>query len=132
MKNKEKIIAVSKLLIVLSFAAIGILAVVNELSKPNPKSAVKVNENFADDFVEDFAEKLGGQSNTDTEQASSGVSTFESYQGFGESGKVSVFIDPETGIEYLLYREKVGYAGMGGITPRLNPDGSIKIHDKGE
>ncbi len=37
------------------------------------------------------------------------------------------FIDNETGVHYLIYSHKYdGYAaGMGGITPRLNSDGSV-------
>lgn len=35
------------------------------------------------------------------------------------------FIDSETGVHYLIYSYNAGYAGMGGITPRLNSDGSI-------
>lgn len=44
------------------------------------------------------------------------------------------YTDPETGVHYLIYSEDQCNAGMGGITPRLNPDGSIMVEEteKGE
>lgn len=44
------------------------------------------------------------------------------------------YTDPETGVHYLIYSEDQYNAGMGGITPRLNPDGSIMVEktEKGE
>lgn len=36
-----------------------------------------------------------------------------------------IVTDEETGVQYIIYREKIGYAGMGGITPRLNADGTL-------
>lgn len=35
------------------------------------------------------------------------------------------FIDNETGVHYLVYSYDPGHSGMGGITPRLNSDGSV-------
>ena len=32
------------------------------------------------------------------------------------------YIDPDSGVHYLIYTHKAYNAGMGGITPRLNPD----------
>lgn len=38
------------------------------------------------------------------------------------------FIDPDTGVHYLVYSHyNGGNAGMGGITPRLNSDGTIMV-----
>lgn len=37
------------------------------------------------------------------------------------------FIDPDTGVHYWIYSHGAGYVGMGGITPRLNSDGSIMV-----
>lgn len=44
------------------------------------------------------------------------------------------YTDPETGVHYLIYSEDQYNAGMGGITPRLNPDGSTMVEktEKGE
>lgn len=44
------------------------------------------------------------------------------------------YTDPETGVHYLIYSEDQYNAGMGGITPRLNPDGSNMVEktEKGE
>lgn len=40
---------------------------------------------------------------------------------------VRIWTDEETGVQYVIYRESSlnGYAGFGGITPRLNADGSL-------
>lgn len=35
------------------------------------------------------------------------------------------FIDPDTGVHYWIYSHSGGYSGMGGMTPRLNSDGTI-------
>lgn len=37
------------------------------------------------------------------------------------------FIDPDTGVHYWIYSHKVPYGGMGGMTPRLNSDGTIMV-----
>lgn len=35
------------------------------------------------------------------------------------------FVDQDTGVHYLIYSCKLSNAGMGGITPRLNSDGTV-------
>lgn len=50
-----------------------------------------------------------------------------------DNSDIYIITDPETGVQYLVYshREHLD-AGMGGITPRLNADGTImvsEIHD---
>lgn len=40
------------------------------------------------------------------------------------------YTDPETGVHYLIYSEHQYSSGMGGITPRLNPDGSTMVEEK--
>lgn len=40
---------------------------------------------------------------------------------------ISVWTDPETGVQYIVYSRKRGEAGIGGITPRLNADGSLCV-----
>lgn len=37
------------------------------------------------------------------------------------------FIDSETGVHYWIYSHGQGNGGMGGMTPRLNADGSIMV-----
>lgn len=44
-----------------------------------------------------------------------------------ENQYIFIWTDPDTKIQYIVYREKLGYAGFGGITPRLNADGSLYI-----
>ncbi|MCM1008314.1 MAG: DUF6440 family protein [Ruminococcus flavefaciens] len=40
---------------------------------------------------------------------------------------IYIWTDEETGVQYVVYREKNFNAGHGGITPRLNPDGSLYV-----
>lgn len=40
---------------------------------------------------------------------------------------IEFWTDEETGVQYVIYDRVGGYAGMGGITPRLNSDGSVYI-----
>lgn len=62
--------------------------------------------------------------------ANSGCTTeSESNQSVKEmyNDDVYEFIDPDTGVHYWIYSHKAGYGGMGGMTPRLNSDGSIMV-----
>ena len=43
-----------------------------------------------------------------------------------------IWIDEETGVQYIVYCDKSGYSGMGGITPRLNADGTLYITTESE
>lgn len=38
------------------------------------------------------------------------------------------FVDPDTGVHYWVYSHQEGYSGMGGMTPRLNSDGSVMVN----
>lgn len=38
---------------------------------------------------------------------------------------IEIWTDEETGVQYIIYDRAGGYAGRGGITPRLNSDGSL-------
>lgn len=40
---------------------------------------------------------------------------------------IYVITDPKTGVQYIVYREKISNAGLSGITPRLNSDGTLMI-----
>ena len=40
---------------------------------------------------------------------------------------IEIWTDKETGVQYIIYDKKDGYGGMGGITPRLNADGTPYI-----
>ena len=41
------------------------------------------------------------------------------------TSNIFIWIDEETGVQYIIYSDKEGYGGMGGITPRLNADGTL-------
>lgn len=45
---------------------------------------------------------------------------------------IYVWTDKETGVQYIIYSVGYGYAGMGGITPRLNADGTLYIEKESE
>lgn len=46
--------------------------------------------------------------------------------------KIRIWTDAETGVQYIIYTDQAGYGGMGGITPRLNADGTLYIESEGE
>ena len=37
------------------------------------------------------------------------------------------FVDPETGVHYWIYSNTIGNSGQGGMTPRLNSDGTVMV-----
>lgn len=43
------------------------------------------------------------------------------------SEDVYEFIDQGTGVHYLIFSHDEHYRGMGGITPRLNADGTVMV-----
>ena len=42
---------------------------------------------------------------------------------------IEIWTDEKTGVQYIIYDRKGGYAGMGGITPRYNADGTLYTVD---
>ena len=40
---------------------------------------------------------------------------------------IRFWTDEETGVQYVIYNHGAGYKGMGGITPRLNADGTLYV-----
>lgn len=42
---------------------------------------------------------------------------------------IEFWTDEETGVQYVVYEKTLMKGGMGGITPRLNADGSIYVVD---
>lgn len=45
---------------------------------------------------------------------------------------IRFWTDEETGVQYVIYNHAAGYKGMGGITPRLNADGTLYIDHQTE
>lgn len=37
------------------------------------------------------------------------------------------FVDKDTGVHYIVYNNSGYYGGAGGITPRLNTDGTVMV-----
>lgn len=44
-----------------------------------------------------------------------------------DNSTIYIWTDEETGVQYIVFSDKKGYGGMGGITPRLNSDGTLYI-----
>lgn len=44
---------------------------------------------------------------------------------------IKFWTDRETGVQYIIYYESGGYSGYGGITPRLNSDGTLHQNRSG-
>lgn len=65
--------------------------------------------------LEDF------ESNSEVTPVSSHILISDGYSDFYD------YVDPDTGVHYLIF---YGYR-KSGITPRLNPDGSIMIEKEG-
>ncbi len=42
---------------------------------------------------------------------------------------IEFWTDEVTGVQYVIYDRYAGYGGMGGITPRLNADGTLYVVD---
>lgn len=74
-------------------------------------------------FPETSVKDVEGQENTDIFGYSKATSSKI------QDENIYVITDPDTGVQYLVFREKAYNAGMGGITPRLNPDGSLCVVD---
>lgn len=51
----------------------------------------------------------------------------ESEIGVKNNDYIYIWTDEKTGVQYIIYREKTYNAGHGGITPRLNSDGSLYV-----
>lgn len=69
---------------------------------------------------------------TNAEEANESITIIDPLEVSSQSiqnDNIYVITDPETGVQYIVYREKAYNAGMGGITPRLNPDGSLCVAD---
>lgn len=49
-----------------------------------------------------------------------------------ENSSIRIWTDEETGVQYIVYCDRGGYAGMGGITPRLNADGTLYVAEESE
>lgn len=62
---------------------------------------------------------MAGCKPTGTETSASGT-TSKIY-----NSDIYEFVDPDTGVHYWIYSHTDGYRGMGGMTPRLNADGSV-------
>lgn len=48
------------------------------------------------------------------------------YDGY----RVYIYVDEYTGVEYLIYSDRGMNAGFGGICPRYNTDGTLKINEE--
>ena len=66
-----------------------------------------------------FASLTGCAIPKGTETSNSGSTTKIHNRDFYE------FIDPDTGVHYWVYSHAAGYTSMGGMTPRLNSDGTV-------
>jgi len=49
----------------------------------------------------------------------------ETQLGKAKDSDILIWTDEETGVQYIIYTDIAGYGGMGGITPRLNADGTL-------
>lgn len=78
-------------------------------------------EEIAKDFIEDVKAVESVLPDTDTDTDTDILETTTS------TDCVMDYKDPETGVHYLIYKDKCGYSGMGGMTVRYNADGTIMV-----
>ena len=67
--------------------------------------------------------------NKKTDSAENPVGSNSTDNDWHIDGDVYVWTDEETGVQYLIYSDRHSDSGMGGITPRLNADGTIRVVD---
>jgi len=67
--------------------------------------------------------------NKKTDSAENPVGSNSTDNDWHIDGNVYVWTDEETGVQYLIYSDRHSDSGMGGITPRLNADGTICVVD---
>lgn len=79
---------------------------------------VETNETTEEERTTGIFEKIAIQEN----EKRNTISSIDSYDVYD-------YVDPETGVHYLIYSQDAGYAGMGGMTPRLNADGSLMVDE---
>ena len=54
-----------------------------------------------------------------------GCTTNPNIDGSKNDASIKFWTDDETGVQYVIYNEVCLNGGMGGITPRLNSDGTL-------
>lgn len=51
------------------------------------------------------------------------------YLDYFNSANIYDYVDPDTGVHYLVFRDSNYQSGRGGITPRLNSDGTLMVEE---
>ncbi len=75
---------------------------------------------FVKNFLDGESDIFGSASDTEVLQP------LPEFEGNGVDN-LFFWTDEETGVQYIIYNEERYNAGFGGITPRLNTDGSLYV-----
>lgn len=67
---------------------------------------------------------IGACGNTNAVQASNDELEMEFID---EYYNIELWKDPETGVEYFIYSDHIGYGAAGGMCPRYNTDGTLYV-----
>lgn len=51
------------------------------------------------------------------------------YLEYFNTANIYDYVDPDTGVHYLVFRDSNYQSGRGGITPRLNSDGTLMVEE---
>lgn len=51
------------------------------------------------------------------------------YSDYFTAANIYDYVDPDTGVHYLVFRDSSYQSGRGGITPRLNSDGTLMVEE---
>lgn len=54
------------------------------------------------------------------------------YLDYFTAANIYDYVDPDTGVHYLVFRDSSYQSGRGGITPRLNSDGTLMVEEMKE
>lgn len=66
---------------------------------------------------------------TDTQKVTESTSKLLKYTDVYPSTHIYDWVDPDTGVHYLVLRDNSYQSGRGGITPRLNSDGTVMVEE---
>ena len=66
---------------------------------------------------------------TDTQEVTESTSKLLKYTAVYPASNIYDWVDPDTGVHYLVLRDNSYHSGRGGITPRLNSDGTVMVEE---
>lgn len=85
------------------------------------------NDSYHDALYDRVADAVGVTDPTATNDTVSAGMEYLGSSKSGTNGKFYYYRDIITDVVYVLYREKNGYAGMGGLTVMMDPENGLPL-----